>query len=129
MNNIDDFDEHGQPLNAGFNAHRRLERDISEMLGLAKGILADGRVEENEVHLIRDWIKAHPDLVETWVGNILCQRLEKIFIDGRISAQERNDLQELLTDLVGGKAGIIANRNAATTLPLDKPPPKIKYLF
>ena len=31
-------DPHGQPLNLRFNRARRAERDLSEMLGLVKGV-------------------------------------------------------------------------------------------
>ena len=120
-------DGHGQPLNTDFNSHRRMERDISEMLGLAKGLLADGRVDENEVILLRTWLKAHPDLRTTWPGDVLTERMERIFADGTVSTEEREDLRELLVDLVGGDAGIIGTENAATTLPFDKPAPQMLF--
>lgn len=120
-------DADGQPVNRAFNSERRLERDISEMLGLAKGILADGNVDEDEVLLIRQWLVAHPDAVDSWPGNVLSERLEHIFADGHVSKDERLDLQELLADLVGGKVGIIGSANAATKLPLDKPAPEISF--
>lgn len=121
------IDPNGQPLNMRFNADRRLERDISEMLGLAKGILSDGRIADEEVNLIRSWIKSHPDARNSWPGNVLSQRLQRIFDDGVVSEEERADLCSLLTELVGGKAGIIGMENAATTLPLDKPAPKMIF--
>jgi hypothetical protein len=121
------IDPNGQPLNMRFNADRRLERDISEMLGLAKGILSDGRIADEEVNLIRSWIRSHPDARNSWPGNVLAQRLERIFDDGLVSEEEREDLHSLLNELVGGKAGIIGMENAATTLPLDKPAPQISF--
>src|SRR5690349_655043 len=42
------IDPHSQSLNTAFNRARRAERDLSEMLGLAKGMLADGIVNEFE---------------------------------------------------------------------------------
>jgi len=110
-----------------FNEDRRLERDTSEMLGLAKGVLSDGRIVDEEVRLIRSWIKSHPDVRNTWPVNVLAQRLERIFDDGKVSEEEREDLHSLLNELVGGKAGIIGMENAATTLPLDKPAPTINF--
>ena len=117
----------GQPLSAGFNSHRRLERDISEMLGLAKGILFDGKVVDEEAVLLGDWIAAHPDLRDTWPVDILNGRLGQIFADGIVTEAERSDLKELLNQLVGGEAGLIGTGNAATTLPLDKPAPSITF--
>jgi NAD-dependent DNA ligase len=97
------------------------------MLGLAKGILADGQVQPEEVHLISAWLDAHPGAWSSWPGNILADRLRTILADGQISDIERRDLHELLTDLVGGRAGIIGTENAASKLPLDKPAPTIKF--
>jgi hypothetical protein len=51
--------QNAQPLNAGFHAYRRMERDISEMLGLATGILGDGRADDSEVKYLRKWFDAH----------------------------------------------------------------------
>jgi NAD-dependent DNA ligase len=121
------LDPDGQPLNERVNAHRRLERDISEMLGLAKGILADGLVTPNEAELLARWLAAHPDAMETWPTNILASRLQRVFSDGVVSAEEQDDLKDLLSDLVGGRAGIIAGDNAATALPFDRPPPNLLF--
>jgi hypothetical protein len=57
----DDIDCHGQPYNVRFNRARRAERDLSELLGLAKGVLADGVVNEPEAEFIRQWVETHPD--------------------------------------------------------------------
>jgi hypothetical protein len=121
------INEDGQPLNTRFNAGRRTDRDISEMLGLVKGVLSDGRILPEEVTLLYDWVNSHPDVTSTWPGDILSNRLHRIFQDGKVTEDERSDLFELLTELVGGKAGIICGENAATALPLDVPPPEIQF--
>jgi BRCA1 C Terminus (BRCT) domain len=121
------LDPDGQPVNLAWNRARRTERDICELLGLAKGLLADGMVTEAESALLRDWIGRHPDAYDYWPINTLYQRLERAFADGTIDEAERLDLAELLECLVGGKAGVIAGADAATELPLDRPPPKIMW--
>lgn len=120
-------DSHGQPLNSEFNVARRRDRDIAEMLGLAKGILADGVVSPAEASLLRDWSRQHPECVSSWPGNVLHQRLERVFLDGVVSQEEQEDLAALLRDLVGGQAGIIAGEDAASSLPLDQPPPPVEF--
>ncbi len=119
--------EHGQPLNRFFNSERRSDRDISELLGLAKGILADGKVDLTEVTLLRQWMAAHPEAVENWPCSKIAERLKRIFADGRVSTEERNHLQDLLASIVGGRAGVIGSSNSATTLPFDNPPPEIEF--
>jgi hypothetical protein len=122
-----ELDPHGQPYNLRFNRARRAERDLSELLGLAKGVLADGVVTTSEVDLVHQWVQAHPDAAEQWPVNILRARLERIFDDGIVDEAEREDLAELLGALVGGKAGIIGGDDAATDLPVDMPPPPLLW--
>lgn len=121
------MDPHGQPLNIHFNRARRAERDLSELLGLAKGVLADGTVTEAEAHLLGTWLVQHPDAVAQWPVNRLAERLTRIFNDGSVSLSEREDLSELLEAIVGGEAGIIVGEDAATELPLDHPCPAMSW--
>jgi len=106
-------------VNLAFNRARRTERDVCELLGLAKGLLADGVVTEAEAVMLRDWTRRHPDAHEHWPISALCQRLDRAFADGVIDETERLDLVDLLESLVGGKARVIAGADAATELPLD----------
>ena len=122
-----DLDPHGQPFNLRFNRARRAERDLSEMLGLAKGVLADGLVTEAEAELLRNWALHHPDATEQWPVNILKERLDRIFADGRVQEAERQDLSSLLESIVGGTAGVIVGEDAATELPIDRPPPTLVW--
>jgi hypothetical protein len=122
------LDNDGQPVALGLNRHRRLERDISELLGLAKGILADGQVSDAETVLLEQWMRAHAEPVARWPCDQVAARLRIVLADGIIEHEERSDLAELLAQLVGGDAGIIDGDNATTALPLDRPPPALVYL-
>ncbi len=122
-----DIDDQGQPLNRHFNSQRRAERDVSELLGLAKGVLADGVVTESEAVLVRDWLQGHPDAADIWPVNVLSRRIESIFEDGIVDDDERRDLACLLRDIVGGKVGIVGGEDTATALPLDAPCPEIVW--
>ncbi len=120
-------DPQGQPYNLRFNRARRAERDLSEMLGLVKGLLADGVVTEAESALLANWAEQHPDAVEQWPLPALKARLDQVFADGRVDEVERRDLAELLEAIVGGTAGIIIGEDAATELPVDQPPPALLW--
>lgn len=121
------LDRNGQPVNYALNSGRRSERDISEMLGLAKGVLADGAVSAAEAELLHAWLGRHPEVLQKWPVNRLVERLETIFHDGRVTREEQDDLKELLSDLVGGNAGIIVGEGAATALPIDRPAPSVVF--
>jgi hypothetical protein len=120
------LDPHGQPINPFFNRKRRTERDLSELLGLAKGMLSDGIVNEMEASYLRSWGLNHPDALMQWPTCLIFTRLNQFLAnDGRIDNAEREELQALLGDLVGGTASLLLGYEGATTLPLDRPPPLI----
>jgi hypothetical protein len=48
------------------NRKRRVERDLSELLGLAKGMLADGVVNDKEADYLVKWGLNHPDGLDQW---------------------------------------------------------------
>lgn len=120
------LDQDGQPQSS-WNHERRSTRDVSEMLGLVRGLLADGVINETEVRLLHEWAQVHHDAVHEWPGSKVYERLESIFADNRVDEEEITDLRELLEELVGGESGMISGQQAATTLPLDKPAPKIEF--
>ena len=124
------LDDHGQPA-PQFNAQSRIERGIAELLGLVRGVLADGVLNEAEAHALRDWLEANPDLAGVWPVDKLAARLEQIFSDGVVDAEEREDLADLLKQIIGGKEdssyGITAGHSASMALPLDEPPPGLEF--
>lgn len=121
------LDEQGQPFNVRFNRARRAERDLCELLGLARGLLADGVVSTSEAQLLHDWVARHADTLDHWAVRTIHQRLITHFADGCIDDAERADLKLLLDRLVSGEVSAICGADAATALPLDQPPPKIQW--
>lgn len=118
-------DPHGQPP-TGIHAHARLRRDLAEMLGLAKGIVADGVVNEDEAMALMTWADNHPELAMAFPGNVLYRRLGRIFDDGYASEEECEDLRGLLQELAGGEGGMVGGETASTGLPLDDPQPQVE---
>lgn len=121
------LDDQGQPYALGLNQQRRMTRDICELLGLAKGMLIDGIMSDEEVHFLRAWVDRHPDAATTWPASAIWHRLESVFEDGRIDETERADLQALLSSLVGGTVTTDLAECGATTNPYDVPQPTIEW--
>jgi len=122
-----EIDPHGQPFNVKFNRARRAERDLCELLGLARGLLADGVVTADEATLLHEWVARHEDALDHWAVRTVHNRLTAHFEDGVIDEEERADLKLLLDSLVGGELSAVCDADAATTLPLDQPPPTIEW--
>ncbi len=117
---------HAQPVDTRWNAARRADRTIHEMLGLVKGITADGVVTTEETLSLRNWIIANPEAVQSWPGDVLYRRLEDIFADGVVDDTERKESFEFLQDVTGERS-FIEDGNSATRLPLDAPPPALLF--
>src|SRR3954463_13419995 len=121
------LDPHGQPYNIRFNRARRAERDLSEFLGLAKGLLGDGMISGEEAALVANWVVTHPAAAEQWPIDQLVRRLTRIFSDGVVDDNERGELANILASIVGGTAGVILGEDASTQLPFDAPPPEFRW--
>jgi hypothetical protein len=120
-------DPHGQPSNVLLNCAGRTERDLAELLGIAKGMLSDGVVNDEEARYLRAWGTNHPEALERWPINLIFSRLHQHFTDGRIDEAERLELHELLGSLIGGTASLLLGYEGATTLPLDDPRPLVSW--
>jgi hypothetical protein len=120
------LDSHAQPSDTRWNSARRADRTIHEMLGLVKGVIADGKVSSEEAFTLHNWICANPEAAHIWPGDALAQRLQKIFADRVVDAAEQQELYQLLQDVTGERS-FIEDGNAATRLPLDTPPPELVF--
>ncbi|HAO92948.1 MAG: hypothetical protein A2X93_08465 [Deltaproteobacteria bacterium GWC2_56_8] len=132
------LDEHGQPLNRNLSAKRLTHRTIDELIGLCKGIQADGILHDEEVKFLARWLEENFSTIEVWPVSILAERINKIMKDGIVDDDEKNDLVELLSEITGYRSGhenvnkstgeIIENlTNASSLLPLDKPAPNVVF--
>jgi len=97
------------------------------MLGLVKGVILDGEVTATEAQYLAHWINANPDSVASWPGRALADRLIRIFADGRVDNDEREDLLYFLQKMVGHDDGQHGDVNPTTRLPLDEPPPSLTF--
>jgi NAD-dependent DNA ligase len=119
------FDDDGQPLCWAWNQQRRVDASIDELLGFIRGILADGDVSRDEATALAAWTVRHPDVANDWPTNILIRRLSRIFEDGQVDDDERDDLKSLLSEIIGESENPLVQ--ASATLPLSKPAPDVIF--
>lgn len=130
------LDAHGQPTNRYWHARRITDRSIDELIGLCKGLAADMVLVEAECAALLSWLQANQHTLDTWPASILAARIDQFLEDDVIDDQERADLFELLTELVG-QAKPLSDPNAladestevnrSTALPLTKPAPPVFF--
>lgn len=102
---------------------RRVEQGLAEMMGLIRGVIADGRVTADEAAGLSEWARKHPDVAQRFPANLLARRLDKIYRDGKVDTQERTHLEAILQQLARNPAGL--GFPLATDLPVDDPPPEV----
>lgn len=107
------------------HADRIVKRQIDELVGLAKGALLDGVVEQNEAEGILGWLDANADCLDTWPASVLYDRLRAMLGDGVLDVDEAGELLGLLMQIAApAGVGVAA---APSTLPLTAPAPEILY--
>lgn len=97
------------------------------MVGLVRGVIADGRVSTDEAHRLSEWAKEHPEVATRYPANLLSRRLERIFMDGRVDGKERKRLGAMLSQLAENPTGFGGGNPLATDLPLTTPAPDVVF--
>ena len=97
------------------------------MVGLVRGVIADGVVSQDEAAHLAEWTREHPEVATRWPANLLARRLERIFLDGRVDGREKKHLAALLSQLAANPAGFGSGFQLATDLPLTDPEPEVVF--
>lgn len=119
--------DHGQPIPSGFNQKRRSDRTVDELLGLAKGIIADEDVNQQEAEFLQKWLKKNHWASEDPMVNKISARVETMLVDNILDHEEQKELLELLSMFTGVIPPAEEIENMTSTLPLDQPAPDIIF--
>lgn len=121
-------DQHGQPLVKAFRGSAVADRQVDELIGLVKGVLADGAVCPNEVRFLLQWMEANREAADMWPAKALYPRLAAAMADGHLDDDEEQEVMSLLLATVGGIAAPSADApNFSSALPLCSPAPMIQF--
>lgn len=122
---------HGQPVTRRLALARNADRDASELIGLARGVLADGAINQSEAEYLLRWLEERPGSLSVWPFSVLFVRLRVALEDNLLDAQEEADLMGLLLDYTGGGSMAGSDNTSASlqssTLPLCDPPPEVDF--
>ncbi|MEX2496525.1 MAG: hypothetical protein WD448_10575, partial [Woeseia sp.] len=77
-------------------------RSCETLLGLCSGMLADGRLSDDEILFLDNWLTEHDDIANTWSGEVLYERIRAALSDGVIDDSDRSSLLATLESLIGG---------------------------
>ena len=121
------LDKDGQP-NPILNWRERTVREVDELIGLCKGILADGMVNESEARFLQGWLDNNRNSRDVWPCNVLFPRIQTMLEDGTLSDVEERELLGLLMSVCGNSPLPLDAHSLACSLPLDDPEPRVVFL-
>ena len=82
-------------------AQRVADRGVDEMIGICRGMIADGRVEQSEAEYILRWLEANKEAASRWPCNLLAARAREYLEDGHLDSEEARDLLETMRQITG----------------------------
>jgi NAD-dependent DNA ligase len=109
-----------------FGNERISLRQIDELIGLARGMCADGVLNNAEVEFLQKWLAVSADLSGQPVITRLYQLVGEMLCDGFIDEEERAQLFDALNAL-GDTTCELGEVLKPATLPLCSPPPDVSF--
>ena len=100
-------------------------RQVDTLIGLAKGIVVDGVVNQQEAEFLRDWLVANHAVLDNPVIEILMHRVSTMLEDDVLDADEASELLATLREFTGDAPEATGELLRSSALPCDEPPPNI----
>lgn len=109
-----------------FNRPRLDDRQVAELIGMSRGMLADGNLNDEEIVYLYKWLAASGGATENPLLRMLFDRIDEVLRDNVVSAEERQDLISTLSSFVGNDFEV-GEALKATSLPLCRPAPSLVF--
>lgn len=119
-------DQHSEEQEEVQFGAREVERAVDELLGICKGVIADGKVVPHEADYLKLWLDKHEEYKGFWPANVLSERIAKIYADGVVDEAEQAELAELLSRITGEKPGFQDAIRLADGVSVDYPEPRVE---
>jgi NAD-dependent DNA ligase len=115
-----------QELLNQFNGRRIEARQVDELIGLSRGLTADGVINQMEAEFLVGWLAANAGAIDNPVITHLYRHIGGVLADGVLDKEEAADLLSTLEAFTGGNIEI-GESLKSTTLPLCDPAPDIQF--
>jgi NAD-dependent DNA ligase len=122
-----DKDPDGQPIAKSFNHQRVRDSRLDELMGICRGVLADGTLVIEEARYVLDWLERNSAARETFVGRELHAMLLRSLEKGVLMPEHEEALVTLLMKIIGGTPADPSAASMSSSVPLDDPPPAVRF--
>lgn len=109
-----------------YGKKRLNDRELDELIGLARGLTADGVLNQTEVEYLQKWLVAHGEVQQSPIAMNLLTRINAMLADNRLDKEEAEELLDALQQFSGG-AFELGETLKSTSLPLDNPLPLVLF--
>ena len=106
--------------NSGNFDPSRLKQPLGELLGLARGLLADEELSDTEIAFLHDWLEERYSITSAFPGNVIHARIKEVLEDGVITEEERSHLVDTLNMLIDNRLDDLAEQIDLTELWFDE---------
>jgi len=96
-----------------------MKQSLGELLGLARGLLADQELSDGEINFLNEWLEERYQMTSSFPGNVIHKRIKEVLQDGVITEEERSHLVDTLTLLVEDRLEDLAEQVDLTELWFD----------
>jgi hypothetical protein len=96
-----------------------LKQSLGELLGLARGLMADQELTDSEIRFLDDWLEDRYSMTSSFPGNVIHQRIKDVLEDGVVTEEERSHLVETLNMLIEDRLEDLAEQVDLTELWFD----------
>lgn len=97
-----------------------MRQTCAALVGLVEGILADGELQDREIHFLDEWLTQAENVSLLWPGSVIHAQVKQILADGVVTSEERTHLTRTLEALLGGALDGLAETPRVTSLAFDQ---------
>jgi NAD-dependent DNA ligase len=101
-------------------------RQIDELIGIARGLTADGLLNQSEIEFLQKWLAANSAISDQPVIRTLYQRVDDVLRDGFVDEDESAELLDTLNQF-SNRDFELGEVLKSTSLPLCNPAPDLVF--
>lgn len=109
-----------------FNRKNIQDRQIDTLIGLSKGLAADGKVDQAEAEFLLSWLVQNRQASENPIIENLLNKVSEMLEDGILDEEESKELLSILHSITG-ESSEIGELAKTSSLPINEPLPSVVF--
>jgi NAD-dependent DNA ligase len=109
-----------------FNRKQIQDRQVDTLIGISKGLIADGKVDQSEAEFLLTWLAQSSLASDNPIIINLLEKLQVMLEDGVLDSDESAELFTLLHSITGDSSEF-GELSKTTSLPINKPVPDVTF--